>query len=135
MKYWFYIIVGILLILIDQLSKWWAEVHHFFVIKNSGLIFDWGPKWGTWIFIFTILVLGLFLFVFETNKKYLLPITLIIAGAVSNLIDRFFRGGIIDFIRIKGNIATNLADMYIIVGVIVYIILFYKYENKISRNK
>lgn len=135
MKYWLYVVCGVILIFIDQISKWWVGKHHFFVVKNSGLIFDWGPKLGTWVLIVTILILGLFLFTLETPKKYLLPITFILSGAISNLIDRFFRGGIIDFIRIKGDLATNLADIYVIVGVIIFIILYYKYENKIFRHK
>jgi lipoprotein signal peptidase len=135
MKYWLYVVMGIVLIFVDQLTKWWVQIHHLFVIKNSGLVFDWGPRWGTWILIATVLILGLFLFTLETPKKYLLPITLILSGAISNLIDRFSRGGIMDFLRIKGDLATNLADIYVVSGVIIYIFLFYKHEAKILRHK
>lgn len=135
MKYWIYGATGIILIFLDQISKWWVGIHHFFVIKNSGLVFDWGPNWGVWILIATVLILGLFLFTLETPRKYLFPITLILSGAISNLLDRFCRGGIVDFIRVKGSLATNLADIYVILGIIIYIFIFYKNENKVFRNK
>lgn len=128
MKSWIYFLVGALLIVLDQVSKWWVINHPFFLIKNSGIIFGWGQNGGIYILIATCLILGLFLFSVEKPIKFYWPITLIFAGAFSNLIDRIFRGGVIDFLKIINDIAFNFADIMVILGVILYVFIFFKSE-------
>ena len=54
------------------------------------------------------------------------PISLIIIGALSNLLDRIDYNGVIDFIDISTFPAFNLADTYITIGVIWLIYLIIK---------
>ncbi|HLC63831.1 MAG TPA: signal peptidase II [Patescibacteria group bacterium] len=54
------------------------------------------------------------------------PLSLMIVGALSNLIDRFKFGGVIDFINLEPWPSFNLADAYIITGALLIIILFRK---------
>lgn len=62
----------------------------------------------------------------RAGKNERLPLCFIIGGAVGNLIDRVRFGAVIDFIDWHiGNIhwpAFNIADMFIVIGVALYII-------------
>jgi lipoprotein signal peptidase len=42
---------------------------------------------------------------------------LIIIGAISNLLDRIYQGGVIDFINFFGLTIINFSDIYISLGV------------------
>lgn len=50
------------------------------------------------------------------NPKIFLALSLIFAGAFSNLIDRLRFGGVIDFLNLAYLPAFNLADLYISIG-------------------
>jgi len=54
------------------------------------------------------------------NKIKKLSLCLIIAGALSNIFDRFTRGYVVDYIRIKvkglDKVIFNLGDIFILVG-------------------
>ena len=76
------------------------------------------------------------------NNLSLLSFSLILGGAVGNLIDRIFRGYVVDFISFtlfKREMSIfNVADMYITIGVIllIYIVLKEgKYERVSSRKR
>lgn len=55
---------------------------------------------------------------------------MILAGGISNLIDRIIRGAIIDFISIKNFPMFNLADMFIVVGWVLFIVFIFMYSTK-----
>lgn len=57
----------------------------------------------------------------ECIKSFLF--SLIIIGAISNLIDRLLYAGVIDFIKIWNFPVFNLADAYITISIIIYILL------------
>ena len=65
-------------------------------------------------------------FIKSDNKLHLISTILIISGAFGNLIDRIFRGYVVDFISFTffGYEASifNVADSFITIGVIFYII-------------
>jgi lipoprotein signal peptidase len=64
---------------------------------------------------------------FRIFKKYFLPLLLILAGGISNLIDRMHYGCVIDFINLKFWPIFNIADIYITIGgIIVLCCLFIK---------
>lgn len=64
------------------------------------------------------------------NKLQRLGITIIIGGAIGNLIDRFFRGAVFDFLYFHYNgysfPAFNLADAFINIGVLFIILSFFR---------
>ncbi len=84
------------------------------------------------IFLIFVSFLVLFLFLFYLRKKTpenlfsAISLGLVLGGLVGNLIDRIFRGGVIDFLdfTIFGYSFPifNLADIFIVIGV--FLLLF-----------
>ena len=152
-----YLIILILgLTIIDQLSKLYMYnmsggeigysipiINNFFhltYVENHGGIF--GIFQGK-INYFTIISLILIAYVVITEmknfKKYKFPIKLgisiITAGALGNMIDRIFRGFVIDMIDFRGiwGFIFNIADTYIHIGL--YIILFTLIKDEYEKMK
>nr|MCK4930370.1 signal peptidase II [Nanoarchaeota archaeon] len=128
------ILVG--LIIIDQLLKFLIEKTRFFIdlklvsihfVKNTGASF--GILQGNnalfaWI---SVIVLGLIMLnVNKIKKEHVIPIILLVSGLLGNLIDRVFRGFVVDFIDFKFWPVFNLADSLIVIGVIWLIIVILK---------
>jgi signal peptidase II len=142
-KYWL-TIFG--LFIIDRLTK-------LYFLKNSSLPGGWGEFFSLYLnqyiafsiplaiiviyVLVSVILLGL-IFVWWKNfkKQHVLywPISLVIIGAVSNLLDRINYGAVIDFINLPFFSVFNLSDVYITSGVIwiVYFELIYKRRQKIS---
>ncbi len=109
------------LILIDQLVKTYF---------SSGSVCNKNIAWGipiapaifylTWIAIIAVLIC-----IFCRTKNYTQKIllALILSGAVSNLIDRIRLGCVVDYIDLKFWPIFNLADAYITVGIISFILV------------
>ena len=72
--------------------------------------------------LITSVLVGLLSFLLpkKGNKIKKLSLCLIIAGALSNIFDRFTRGYVVDYIRIKvkglDKVIFNLGDIFILVG-------------------
>lgn len=56
-------------------------------------------------------------------------IVFILAGAVSNLMDRFYYGGVIDFITIRFGSVFNIADIAIVCGIGLWIIRLFLHDR------
>lgn len=82
------------------------------------------------------MIIGIAIFIILKFKKInyttLLALYLIVAGGVSNLIDRIFRGYVIDFIDV--NLLSfpnfNIADIFITIG---FFVLIIELMREISR--
>lgn len=105
--------------------------------ENSGVLFGW---WQINIIFYIIIVLLLFvlfrLLIIEYQKKDLIYITIIsfiLIGALSNLIDRFRFGYVIDWINVPWWSVFNLADIYIVGGVIAWFIYLFYADKKIQK--
>ncbi len=147
------ITIIILLILLDQISKILIVINpdvtvisgllKFTKTQNTGGAFGVAPNSIFTYIITNIVVLGIIIkFMVNGNqlidKKTKIFLSLILAGGISNLIDRIFRGYIIDFIDITSFInfpILNLADIYITIGWIGTIILFVIFAINEKRNK
>lgn len=150
------IVFFVLLVFIDQISKFWAATslknHNAIVIlkdwfelqylENQGAA--WGVLYGKLPFLVTITLLIVLIFLFFYFKipatRFFLPLRisfiLILSGAVGNLIDRILHKYVIDFLYFKkiDFPIFNIADIYVTVGAAVFLILFlfvYK-ENDLS---
>ena len=141
-----YLLISLAILLLDQWSKWLVEVHvprgtsltivpdflNFIHVKNTGVAFSLfaahGNQWGTLTLsamgLGALLVIGLyFRRTPEGAKLLLLSLCLILGGAVGNLVDRFSRGEVTDFIDVYFKThhwyTFNVADSAITVGIVV----------------
>ena len=132
------------LIILDQVTK--ALVINFFnlydsvvllPIVNLTFVVNYGFAFGLLnnpslnqilvsLVILVIIIYFLYLLIKTQDKIFQLTLTLILAGALGNFIDRIFRGFVIDFIDIYiGKYhwpAFNIADSCITVGFVVLMI-------------
>ena len=103
-------------------------------VENSGVAF--GIKVGSvWSFIvINVVVLGIIIkFMYsqlqELNNKTIVILSLVLAGGISNLIDRVFRGHVVDFLDITPIInfpVFNFADIMIVVAVFIFGVMMIK---------
>ena len=99
----------------------------FTYCENKGVAFSLGNGHVTVFIIVNLLIIGGLIFYYEKNKAQFKGIlckiffTMVIAGGVSNLLDRIFRGYVVDFIDVSdlfGFAIFNVADIFIVVGII-----------------
>ncbi|MFA4831592.1 MAG: signal peptidase II [Patescibacteria group bacterium] len=112
------------------LWKPWLGWEYF---SNSGIAFSL-PFPNPLLIIFTPLII-LALFIFLTKQKnpsffFIFGITLIIAGAISNLIDRVLFAATIDYLRLLTGV-INLADVMIAAGA--GLLVWMEVENKKTK--
>ena len=145
-----YIGIVFILVFLDQLSKykidnWLAEgetfplvgeFFHLTYVKNRGIAFGMFQGKLDIISILTIAVIIGVIVYFYKNRKILsflekMGYLFILGGAIGNIIDRVYRGFVIDMIDFRGIwvFVFNLADVWINIGVIL-IILDSLFDNK-----
>lgn len=99
-------------------------------VENKGGAFGIGQNSTITFVITNIIVLGLILrFIYiqreEMDTKTLIMLLLILAGGVSNFMDRISLGFVVDYINLFPQLnfpRINLADVYICVGWIAFIV-------------
>ena len=149
-----YVIITVILIILDQLSKYFI-VRHFNVydewiiiknflkfeyVQNTGISFGLFSGGGLIIIIATLGVIGFMIYDFlgEESKIHNFSCMLILSGAIGNLIDRIFRGYVVDFISftiLNHKMAIfNIADICVVVGILLYIVLMFV-EGKKSKDE
>lgn len=148
------ILMIIILIIIDQITKiYMINLHGNSVIviegilqlsyaKNTGIAFGLADKNLISIIITDMIVIFILLrFLIlqrdNINKATRISLILILAGGISNLIDRIVYKGVIDFIDISQRIEHfpifNIADIFIIIGFIMFVIV--SWNHLISLRK
>ena len=124
-------------IIIDNFLK-------FIFVKNTGAAFGFLGNSTNILVILTVMLLYYLINEIRRNIDSKLPIvslSLIISGAIGNLIDRLFRGYVIDYISFtlfKREMAVfNAADIFITFGVILlmYIIIRDGRSERISSRR
>lgn len=146
------LIIILILMILDQITK--AVVVRFvdsqialgfFAIEkvtNDGMAFGFNSGNTRNIFM-TIFVIGIIInFIVkqigQIDGKTAIALGLILGGGLSNLIDRFIRHGVLDYIRVGQFFTCNLADICIFVGwimLILFIVFFSNSEKKESEKK
>ena len=154
----FILIVILILTIIDQIIKYLVVSNisigsekiiidnflKFIYIRNTGAAV--GILSGNIIFLIFITVLLIFYIVNEMKKNInnnlsLLSFSLILSGALGNLIDRVVRGYVVDYISFtlfnREMSVFNLADTYITIGVIllIYIVIKEGKNERVSSRK
>jgi signal peptidase II len=96
------------------------SIHH---VQNSGIAFGLFAQATTIVTALTAVAVGWMLFFFARSgaRHPILPIALglLIGGSASNLLDRIRLGHVTDFIDLRFWPAFNLADSFIVLGVLV----------------
>lgn len=113
------------LIILDQLSKYFVGVKNFMV--NYSFFLRPTVNMMLYYFDFKILIIILSVsaylcWLFKNNKGILIGILFAIAGSFSNLLDYFFRGFVIDWIKLCSLPIFNFADFYIVLGSLIGVI-------------
>ena len=124
-------------IIIDNFLK-------FIYVKNTGAAFGFLGNSTNILVILTVMLLYYLINEIKRNidsKLSIVSLSLIISGAIGNLIDRLFRGYVIDYISFtlfKREMAVfNAADIFISFGVILlmYIIIRDGRSERISSRR
>ena len=131
------------IVLIDQISKNYIYqnkvqydnivsviegILNFIYVENTGIAFGIFSDFDGLkvVFIVVPILITLYLFSLLNNKEFQNPFShisllLIISGAIGNIIDRIFRGYVIDFIQFDTDIFTyifNIADSSVTIGLL-----------------
>ena len=143
------IIICFIILFVDQLSKIFVEKFassrigwNYLAIEkvtNEGMAFGFNNGNTKNIFM-TIFVIGIILNfiskqINQIDNKTASILGLILGGGISNLIDRFIRHGVLDFIRVGYFFTCNIADVSIFIGWILLIIfiIFFSNNNKVDN--
>ena len=133
MKFKHFVLLSIILI-VDQLVKFFILNKKITIIPNF-IEFNYTENVGgafgignfNWILLLSILIIiGIVLYIiFQKDDNIIItPLVLILGGSLGNLIDRIFRGYVIDYIDV--NVFDfpnfNIADICIFFGCIILII-------------
>ncbi len=159
---WLLLFVGVALaLLIDQGAKGWVlanmqegemilladGLHPYLQLTrtaNTGIAFGIGSG-GSEIFLILSLIItaGLLFYYSRTRPDALLEqigLTLVIGGALGNVIDRIRFGHVVDFFHIRipplgiSNV-SNFADHMIVIGVVVLLLASILYERHNKRDE
>ena len=108
------------------------EYLDFILVFNTGIsygLFSGGGDFQKWILISLSILIIIFLLNFIRNESSIvskLSISFIIGGALGNVLDRFIYGAVVDFISLHAKgfswYIFNIADMFIVIGVILFIL-------------
>ena len=144
---WSWYALAIVIIVFDQLTKYWVQLSFFegervnlLPILDFTLVYNKGAAWSflsdaggwqRWLFTAISSVVSIVLVIWihrlvAIQKILLIALTLILAGAVGNLIDRIILGKVVDFVLFyyDGHYfpAFNVADSAITLGAIMMLI-------------
>jgi lipoprotein signal peptidase len=129
MKKWGF---AILCLIIDQLAKGFAIQSNNYVINRSTSLSILKLNNNFLIFVCIILLIIFFVVYVRINSSFrnILPL-LVIVGA-SNLIDRLFRGGVVDIFKISILPIFNISDLIITT---IFVFLFANYVNNQFKSR
>lgn len=157
MKKWPWFILSIVIICLDQITKYWAfrtlipyqpeaivPMLNFTLAYNTGAAFSFlsgTGDWHRWLFTGFSGVMSIVLVVWiirlpQSARLQSIALSLILAGAVGNLIDRILLGHVIDFIDVYYTHyhwpSFNIADSAICGGAFLLLIDMFKESKKES---
>lgn len=129
------IIIALLLIITLQLVNYiiFQNYKGSIVINTSA---SWSINLPAWLFFcLTLLAFTLIFYLAHLcNPPWPYSLVILVAAGLSNLLDRFFYGGVVDYIDIKIWPVFNLADI-IICGATVVFIWHFLFRQRPACNK
>lgn len=103
------------------------NVLHMTLVQNTGIAFGLFKGQGVVFIIIAIIAIFLFgynIFYYKSNNEdldrlYIVAFSLLLGGAIGNLVDRIYYGYVIDFIDLRMWPVFNIADSAITVGALI----------------
>ncbi|WP_320046245.1 signal peptidase II [uncultured Ilyobacter sp.] len=138
-----YLLLILLLIALDQISKFvivgrMAEGEsiallydflHITYVKNRGVAFGMlQGKINVISFVTVAAIIGIIIYLAKNLKKgntlENFAYSFILSGAIGNMLDRIFRGFVVDMVDFRGiwSFVFNLADVWINIGVVLIVL-------------
>ena len=126
------------------LQESWPVIRNFFhmtLVHNTGIAFGLFKNAGV-VFIvipaIAVILLGYNIYYYKNNEEklsrlYIVAFSLILGGAVGNLIDRILFGYVVDFIDFQVWPVFNIADSAITIGAVIIAIKCIPF-SKLSEN-
>ncbi len=146
------IILIIILVAVDQLTKLYAlnvvkpagmitvidHFYYFVYVENRGAAFGMLQNKQWFFIIITLLIFGVFAYILYNykieGKLFFAAFVLVAGGGIGNLIDRVFRGYVVDFLQFSFfSPVCNLADYFITVGAVLLVISVLFCEKNIKK--
>ena len=105
------------------------DVFHFTLVNNTGMAFGLFKDHGIVFIITPIIAIALLIYNIyyyreneNLSRSYIFAFSLIMGGAIGNLIDRIHIGHVIDFLDFRVWPVFNIADSAITIGAIIILI-------------
>jgi len=115
------------------------NVFHFTLVHNTGIAFGLFKDNSFVFFVIPVIAIGLLIYNIyyyhkfgELDALYIVAFSLILGGAIGNLVDRILLGHVIDFIDFRVWPVFNVADSAITIGA--FIILFKCFQGLNNDN-
>lgn len=148
-----YIFLALLILIADTITKIWAtgrlkeigtipiieDIFHLTYVENDGIAFGMFGGGRIFFIIISVLVLAILaVYVYKTKYRTIwlkLGSVCVASGAIGNIIDRIFRGFVVDFLdfRIINFPVFNIADIAVCVGAAMLAIHFIKSEESVDE--
>ena len=153
MKKYLYFLLPVIYVALDHITKFlviqnipyrsYIKINDYFSIvniSNTGVAFSMFQHNNIFfIFLVSLVIIFLIYFIYK-NKKELTKLQthsllLILAGGIGNLIDRIFRGAVVDFIDVGYKEvyrwpAFNVADSCVCIGIGLFVISVLFFNKK-----
>ncbi len=150
-------IISLLLVALDQISKFATlkylkpvfsievikDILSFTYVENRGAAFGILQNARFVFIVFTIIAIAVLIwYKYKHRPQGILintSLCLVLSGAVGNMIDRIFRGFVVDMIEVTfiDYPVFNVADCFVVVGtilMIIYILFVYKEPKKADQD-
>lgn len=151
----FCVLFALATVILDQLSKWlvleylkpvgsfplWQDVFHLTYVENRGAAFGMLAD-QRWVFmtvsLITIVVIFAYIAIYKPQNMWMkAALAMIAGGGVGNMIDRVFRGYVVDFIDVTciDFYVFNIADSFVCVGCGIMILIVIMEAIAEAKNK